>query len=955
MSTFKKLLALTLALAMVLSVSAFAGYNPDTYKDATSIDEDCEEAIELLYALDIMKGDNNGNFNPTATITRAEVAKMIYVILNYGKDDKAVNYTGAKMFSDVVAGAWYEGYVNYAGATKLVQGRGNGTFGPNDPVTCAEAAKMLLTAIGYSASDRGYTGANWDKNVLSDAAIIGLLEDYNYNTNTYAPRQWVAVMFQNALLDALTYGKMAPVITGGLLTSVSGGYDVVTMGAKYYGLDEFESVAIATEDAYIDQILDCDEEHKQHTSACYTKNAGDGVLFSNGKEIENTGLKAADLGQEYRVIYSTKTDKAYSVRSLSETAEARVLDMEVTVKHATSSNKPANKYLFTIGDMEAYFEDYEINVLCTGYETDDAVGFITIDVDNLREMIEDPYRAADVFKAIDTDCDGKIDYLFVTEYSYGYVSKVATSNKYGEYINVAEPGTEGNDQPNYLTFNDGANLYLEDCIITDDEIEEENIVKFSWDLDEGMYVMEVLPMLEDAEYEEYDDKNDVFVLDGEEYYIAETCYGWDWEEDVAEILEDEDYLGSELNVIYDGDLVVYVWEKDGNYDNMDDVNAQLVLVLDANAQFSNNTIHEKPAITYMTIDGDVFTKVYQDGSELNFADVDHLIDEESNGKYDNDRDDENYTVEGRLFILHEGTKGRVYLEALDNDDVNEQLSVKTSVLNGYEEKDDELDATGSTITYGDDKVAADNKFFVGAFNSHGEAVYKVMTAAELGKGSDDAAYGQILTYTNAKGTRTTVVGGYFFVDLTSDEGAGYLYIEKIGRVTADGRKVDVVFDDGTEKTISVNEGDSDELLTNVLYSYTYYVMADEYVIELVNGFEFNKEIYDFDDDDYVHFIEDGVKTKAELDDEVIAITTIVIDRDQNQDKLPSEDMPPYKFDIESIEFVALKDLTLDMIENDVDDNTYTQYTDFVYTADDLFYVVVYQVMDTAQNIEQWAN
>ena len=95
MSTFKKLLALTLALAMVLSVSAFAGYKADTYKDATGIDEDCEDAIELLYALDIMKGDANGNFNPTATITRAEVAKMIYVILNYGKDDKAVTYTGA--------------------------------------------------------------------------------------------------------------------------------------------------------------------------------------------------------------------------------------------------------------------------------------------------------------------------------------------------------------------------------------------------------------------------------------------------------------------------------------------------------------------------------------------------------------------------------------------------------------------------------------------------------------------------------------------------------------------------------------------------------------------------------------------------------------------------------------------------------------------------------------------
>ena len=248
MSTFKKLLALTLALAMVLSVSAFAGYKADTYKDAAGIDEDCEDAIELMYALKIMKGDTNGNFNPTATITRAEIAKMIYVILNYGKDDKAVNYTGAKLFSDVAAGAWYEGYVNYCGTTKLVQGRGNGTFGPNDPVTTAEAAKMLLTAIGYSAEARGYVGAGWDKQVLSDASIIGLLDGYNYSTTTHAPRQWVAVMFKNALTDAYTYGTIAPVIFNGLLNGTTlPSADYKTMGEKYFGLYKWSGVITANE------------------------------------------------------------------------------------------------------------------------------------------------------------------------------------------------------------------------------------------------------------------------------------------------------------------------------------------------------------------------------------------------------------------------------------------------------------------------------------------------------------------------------------------------------------------------------------------------------------------------------------------------------------------------------------------------------------------------------------
>ena len=91
MSTQKKLLALTLALAMVLSVSVFAGnYSADTYADADKINEDCKDAVELMYALVIMQG-TGANFEPNAPITRAQMAKILYVILN-GKDDNAVNY-----------------------------------------------------------------------------------------------------------------------------------------------------------------------------------------------------------------------------------------------------------------------------------------------------------------------------------------------------------------------------------------------------------------------------------------------------------------------------------------------------------------------------------------------------------------------------------------------------------------------------------------------------------------------------------------------------------------------------------------------------------------------------------------------------------------------------------------------------------------------------------------------
>jgi len=293
MSTIKKMLALVLALTMVLSVSAVAGYTVAPYGDAAGIDANAEEAVQLLYSLNIMKGDDKGNFNPNATITRAEVAKMVYVIMNYGKDDKAVNYTGAKIFSDVT-GDWYEGYVNFCGFTKLVQGRPDGTFGPNDPVTCAEAAKMLLTAIGYSAEGRGYIGAGWDKQVLQDASIIGLLDGYNYNTSTFAPRQWAAVMFKNALTGAYTYSTIAPVVFSGLLTGHNLPTDAnITMGEKYLGLYEFEGVITANEWA--------DLYGSEGLSAGKTR---------IGDKVFNISTDLDDIG-ENRWGYAVKSDVMY--------------------------------------------------------------------------------------------------------------------------------------------------------------------------------------------------------------------------------------------------------------------------------------------------------------------------------------------------------------------------------------------------------------------------------------------------------------------------------------------------------------------------------------------------------------------------------------------------------------------------------------------------------------------
>ena len=173
MRTLKKVLAMTVVLATLLSISAFAGFS-----DEDTIDDNFVEAVNLLGALNVMTGDKEGTFRPNDTIMRAEAAKMIYVIRNGGVDDLAAGWTGMTTFSDVPAGAWYEGYVNYCASLGIIAGVGGGKFNPNGAVTGVELAKMLLVVANYKPEIEGYTGAGWNLNVIRDAQTAGMFKGY---------------------------------------------------------------------------------------------------------------------------------------------------------------------------------------------------------------------------------------------------------------------------------------------------------------------------------------------------------------------------------------------------------------------------------------------------------------------------------------------------------------------------------------------------------------------------------------------------------------------------------------------------------------------------------------------------------------------------------------------------------------------------------------------------------
>lgn len=76
-------------------------------------------------------------------------------------------------FSDVDAGSSLSGAINVATGMGLIAGYGDGTFRPNEPITKMQAAKILVSLLGYDAmalSQGGYPGG-----YLSVASSLGIL------------------------------------------------------------------------------------------------------------------------------------------------------------------------------------------------------------------------------------------------------------------------------------------------------------------------------------------------------------------------------------------------------------------------------------------------------------------------------------------------------------------------------------------------------------------------------------------------------------------------------------------------------------------------------------------------------------------------------------------------------------------------------------------------------------
>lgn len=516
----KKLLALMLSMAMVFtigtSVMAYSDVKEGTY---------VSEAVTVLSNLDILNGYEDGTFKPEATITRAEMAKIVCEALgHYGMDNDKTP------FDDVEPKHWAAGYINTAASLGIINGYGNGKFGPEDTVTYEQAVKMVVCALGYEpmAADRG----GWSAGYTSVAADIGLTKGMSSSV-----RGDIAVLIYNAL-------------TTPVMEQTSYGSD-----ARYEILDgtgnkEYKTI-LTKRNIYIATGIVGDTFNKDEIKFKVTRNSKDGefeadktVTFLIGnsnianythQEVE---VYVAEDDDEYTVLAVKAAKKTETFTLISDDIES-VSENKITY-YVDSLNSSKTKTL-TI-DADAVIEYNKAKIAITDNVT--AAETVVAEI-GTKDDVEIVF--------IENDGDSSYDVVVMTE----YVSAVV------ETVNISKDKITLGGRTVTFDFDDDNKTY----IFLDDEGNELTLADFEED-DVVAYVSDT-ENPKDADYlkivklsnsviigtvDSVQNNKQIVTINNEEYKVIDTAV---WNQISTPGTEGTFYVGLTGKIIYfDGSAVV---------------------------------------------------------------------------------------------------------------------------------------------------------------------------------------------------------------------------------------------------------------------------------------------------------------------------------------------------------------------------------------------------------------
>jgi len=131
------------------------------------------EGVDYAVAHGLMKGTSETTFDPQVTTSRGMIVTILYRL-------EGEPATAAPSFDDVAEGEYYTNAVAWAAENHIVNGYGDGSYGPNDPVTREQMAAILYRYAAYKGGDVTARGT------LADYADAGQISPYAVDAMAWA-------------------------------------------------------------------------------------------------------------------------------------------------------------------------------------------------------------------------------------------------------------------------------------------------------------------------------------------------------------------------------------------------------------------------------------------------------------------------------------------------------------------------------------------------------------------------------------------------------------------------------------------------------------------------------------------------------------------------------------------------------------------------------------------------
>ena len=251
----QRILSALLALCIVFTLVPTAlAAKADDFTDVSRSDW-FYDYVDYVSSKGYFRGTTETTFSPQRNMTRA----MFVVVLS--RFDGAKGDSSQSAFTDVAPGAWCTAAINWAAANKIVEGKGDGTFAPDAPITRAQMCAIINRYLNYYKKGNKVTlpqtssvSAMSDQNTVPSYAVDAIKQCQRYGLingfkdGTFRPN----ALSTRAHVAAVIY-RMADLVKNAKAANTSGGGSSGGGGSSSTTIDPNDRIGNAVL-ASIDQV-----------------------------------------------------------------------------------------------------------------------------------------------------------------------------------------------------------------------------------------------------------------------------------------------------------------------------------------------------------------------------------------------------------------------------------------------------------------------------------------------------------------------------------------------------------------------------------------------------------------------------------------------------------------------------------------------------------------------------